>query len=79
MLGKDLKSNETKDVSNCVIIKSMDIQLENLQRSTGIQQAVETQRNEMTNRQNNFLAMVAAGVKKTKQLKDNSNQERDDV
>jgi hypothetical protein len=60
MLGKDLASNSTKDVSNCVIIHSMDIQLESLKRNVGIQQAVENTRNDNSKVQNTFLTMLAS-------------------
>lgn len=58
-MAKDTKSNEMKDVSNCVIVKSFDVSLENLHRSVGIQQAVESSRNETSTKQDIFLSMLA--------------------
>lgn len=58
-MAKDTQTNEIKDVSNCVIVKSFDVSLENLHRSVGIQQAVESSRNETSTRQDVFLSMLA--------------------
>lgn len=59
MFAKDLKTQEMKDASNCVIVKSMELQLETLHRTVGVQQAIESTRNENVERQDQILKMVS--------------------
>lgn len=62
-LKKNLVTNETEDASKCVIVKSMDIQLENLHRTVGIQQVAEETRNNNQKVQSTFLNMLASKKK----------------
>lgn len=46
MLVQDIKTQELKDGSGCAITKQVEISLETLKKTQGVQQAVESHRNE---------------------------------
>lgn len=61
MTIKNIQTQQLEDGSGCAIVKNVEINLEALKKTVGIQEAVESSRNETVLRQDAFLALMNRG------------------
>jgi len=70
MTIKNVKTGEFQQSNNCVMCKLLDVNLESLRNSVGIQAAVESSRNENIRRQDRFLNILENKTQRNKTMEE---------